>query len=73
MTKISSVTLTPFTFPAHNLAPSEPGSSIGGLFYAPGAKTDISKQAVCIETEDGCRGEYILDRSSSTIRKRSSL
>ena len=65
MTKIKSVTLTQFTFPAHNLAPSEPGSSIGGLFYAPGAQTDISKQAVRIETEDGCCGDYVLNWGAS--------
>jgi len=65
MTKISSVTVTQFCFPALNLAPSEPGSSIGGLFYSPGMKTDVTKQAVQITTDDGCCGEYVLNWGAS--------
>lgn len=65
MTKICAVTLTQFSFPVRNLAAAKRGDSIGGLCYAPGAKTDIEKQAVCIETEDGCRGEYVLNWGAS--------
>ena len=56
MTKIKSVTLTQFTFPAHNLAPSEPGSSIGGLFYAPGRKPIFPSRLSALRPKTGVAG-----------------
>ena len=65
MTRISQVELTQFYFEAENLAPSAQGSSIGGLLYEKGARTDITKYAVKITTEDGCAGEYVLNWGAS--------
>ena len=65
MSLITRVSLTAFTFEAENLAASAKGSSIGGLFYEKGARTEITKYAVRLETEDGCIGEYVLNWGAS--------
>jgi len=65
MSLITRVSLTAFTFEAENLAASTKGSSIGGLFYEKGARTEITKYAVRLETEDGCIGEYVLNWGAS--------
>ena len=65
MSLITRVSLTAFSFEAENLAASAKGSSIGGLFYEKGAKTEITKYAIRLETEDGCIGEYILNWGAS--------
>ncbi len=59
MSLITRVSLTAFSFEAENLAASAKGSSIGGLFYEKGARTEITKYAIRLETEDGCIGEYV--------------
>ena len=65
MSLITRVSLTAFSFEAENLAASAKGSSIGGLFYEKGAKTEITKYAIRLETEDGCIGEYVLNWGAS--------
>ena len=65
MSLITRVSLTAFTFEAENLAASAKSSSIGGLFYEKGARTEITKYAVRLETEDGCIGEYVLNWGAS--------
>ncbi|MGB1473771.1 MAG: enolase C-terminal domain-like protein [Candidatus Puniceispirillaceae bacterium] len=65
MSLITRVSLTAFSFEAENLAASARGSSIGGLFYEKGARTEITKNAVRLETEDGCIGEYVLNWGAS--------
>ena len=65
MSLITCVSLTAFTFEAENLAASAKGSSIGGLFYEKGAKAEITKYAICLETQDGCIGEYVLQWGAS--------
>jgi len=65
MSLITRVSLTAFSFEAENLAASAKGSSIGGLFYEKGARTEITKYAVRLETEDGCIGEYVLNWGAS--------
>lgn len=65
MSLITRVSLTAFSFEAENLAASAKGSSIGGLFYEKGARTEITKYAIRLETEDGCIGEYILNWGAS--------
>jgi len=65
MSLITRVSLTAFSFEAENLAASARGSSIGGLFYEKGARTEITKYAIRLETEDGCIGEYVLNWGAS--------
>ena len=65
MSLITRVSLTAFSFEAENLAASAKGSSIGGLSYEKGARTEITKYAIRLETEDGCIGEYILNWGAS--------
>ncbi len=65
MSVIRSVELHQFYFEAENLAPSEQGGSIGGLFYKKGARTPITKYAVRLTTDDGCCGEYVLNWGAS--------
>jgi len=65
MSLITRVSLTAFSFEAENLAASAKGSSIGGLFYEKGARTEITKYAIRIETDDGCIGEYVLNWGAS--------
>ncbi len=59
MTKISRVEIHEFGFDAPNLGRSADGSSIGGVSFARGEVTRVTKYAVRIETADGCRGEYV--------------
>jgi len=65
MSLITCVSLTAFSFEAENLTASAKGSSIGGLFYEKGARTEITKYAIRLETEDGCIGEYVLNWGAS--------
>ena len=65
MSLITRVSLTAFSFEAKNLTASARGSSIGGLFYERGTKTEITKYAIRLETEDGCIGEYVLNWGAS--------
>ncbi len=65
MTKIDKVELHEFQFEAVNLGLSANTNSIGGLSYEKGAKTAITKYAVEIFTEDGCKGSYILNWGAS--------
>ena len=54
MTRISRVELHQFQFEAVNLGFSANTSSIGGLSYSRGARSQINKYAVQVVTEDGC-------------------
>ena len=65
MTKIDKVELHEFQFEAVNLGLSANTNSIGGLSYEKGAKTPITKYAVEIFTEDGCKGSYVLNWGAS--------
>ena len=65
MTIIDKVDLFQFSFEALNLAPSDEANSIGGLYFQRGAKTPITKYAVRIATEDGCKGAYVLNWGAS--------
>ena len=65
MTIIDKVDLFQFSFEALNLAPSDEANSIGGLYFQKGVKTPITKYAVRITTEDGCKGEYVLNWGAS--------
>lgn len=59
MSTISRVEVHEFTFETANLGRSGEGESIGAMSYQPGAVATIPKYAVAIETDDGCRGEYV--------------
>ena len=59
MTLITRVEIHEFAFDAPNLGPISGTNSIGGLAFSRGAVSRIGKYAVRIETEDGCRGEYV--------------
>ena len=65
MTKIDKVELHEFQFEATNLGLSANTNSIGGLSFEKGAKTPITKYAVEIFTEDGCKGSYVLNWGAS--------
>ena len=65
MTKIDKVELHEFQFEAANLGLSANTNSIGGLSFEKGAKTLITKYAVEIFTEDGCKGSYVLNWGAS--------
>jgi len=65
MTKIDKVELHEFHFEATNLGLSANTNSIGGLSFEKGAKTPITKYAVEIFTEDGCKGSYVLNWGAS--------
>ena len=65
MTKIDKVELHEFQFDAVNLGLSANTNSIGGLSYEKGARTPITKYAVEIFTEDGCKGSYVLNWGAS--------
>ncbi len=64
---ISRVEITEFGFDVANMgvaathgaaAHQDGGTPGGGVEYAPGQKTRLTRYAVVIETADGCRGEY---------------
>ena len=59
MTRIKSVELHEFEFDAVNLDNLTGAKTIGAVGYAEGGVTRLPKYAVVIETEDGCRGEYV--------------
>ena len=59
MTLITRVELHEFTFEAENLGIQTGATTIGSVGYRKGAKTELAKYAVRIETDDGCRGEYV--------------
>ena len=59
MTRITRVELHEFTFDVSNLGVQTGAHTIGSIGYAKGAVTTLPKYAVLIETEDGCRGEYV--------------
>ncbi len=65
MTKIEWVELRAFEFEAINLGLSSNTSSIGGLSYAPGSRTKLTKYSVEITTIDGCIGRYVLNWGAS--------
>ena len=57
---IDRVEIHEFTFEAQNLGVAESGkSAIYNLGYSRGSTTNISKYAVRILTNDGCKGEYV--------------
>lgn len=59
MSKIVRVEVHEFEFDAVNLGSLTGANTIGAIGYAKGAVTRIPKYAVVIQTEDGCRGEYV--------------
>lgn len=65
MTKITRVEVHEFGFNARNLGNLTGADSVGAMGYAKGATSRFSKYAVRIETEDGCRGEYVTHWVSS--------
>ena len=57
---IDRVEIHEFTFEAQNLGVAESGkSAIYNRGYSRGSTTNISKYAVRILTNDGCKGEYV--------------
>ena len=60
MTKITKVEIHEFTFDAVNLGNMTGADSVGAVGYSKGSISEVAKFAVVIETEDGCRGEYVL-------------
>lgn len=69
MSKITRVEIHEFEFDAVNLGRFTGAKSIGALSYQKGAVSRVPKFAVRIETEDGCRGEYVTHwvASASTL------
>jgi len=59
MSRITRVELHEFEFDAVNLGNLTGAHTIGAIGYAKGVVTRLPKYAVVIETEDGCRGEYV--------------
>ncbi len=59
MTRIERVEIHEFSFDARNLGNLTGANTIGAFGYAPGASTRLPKYAVVIQTDDGCRGEYV--------------
>ena len=58
MSKINYVEIHEFTYEVENLGP-ETKDGIFNICYKPGHKLPVSKYAVAINTDDGCRGEYV--------------
>ena len=57
---IDRVEIHEFTFEAQSLGVAESGKSATyNLGYSRGSTTNISKYAVRILTNDGCKGEYV--------------
>ena len=69
MTTITRVEIHEFAFDAKNLGLMSGARSVGAVTFAKGETTRIPKFAVRIETEDGCRGEYVTNwvASASTL------
>ena len=59
MSKIVRVEIHEFTHSVKNLGLLTNANTIGAVGYAKGQTTEMDKYAVTIETEDGCRGEYV--------------
>lgn len=62
MNTIKSVEITDFTFQARNIEQTGFGHRVG---FRRGASTTVVKNAVVIETCDGCRGEYVTNWGAS--------
>lgn len=56
MSRIARATVTEFRYEAPEIGLDRAGFD---LVYAPGHRQPISKFAVAVETDDGCRGEYV--------------
>lgn len=69
MTVITRVEIHEFAFDAVNLGLISGARSVGAVTFAKGQVTRLPKFAVRIETEDGCRGEYVVNwvASASTL------
>ncbi len=65
MSLITRVSLTAFTFEADNLAASAKAVLLAACFMKKGARAEITKYAICLETRDGCIGEYVLQWGAS--------
>ncbi|MBL6598502.1 MAG: mandelate racemase [Alphaproteobacteria bacterium] len=65
MTKITRVEVHEFGFDAKNLGNLTGADTVGAMGYAKGETSRFFKYAVRIETEDGCRGEYVTHWVSS--------
>ena len=59
MSRITRVEIHEFAFDAINLGSLTGADTIGAVGYSKGAVTRMPKYAVVIQTEDGCRGEYV--------------
>ena len=59
MTKINRVEIHEFGFNAKNLGNMTGADTVGAMGFAKGMTSRFNKYAVLIETEDGCRGEYV--------------
>lgn len=59
MVMITRVEVHEFEFDAINIGNLTGANTIGAIGYCKGAVTRLPKYAVVIETEDGCRGEYV--------------
>jgi L-alanine-DL-glutamate epimerase-like enolase superfamily enzyme len=58
MSKINYVEIHEFAYEVENLGP-ETKDGIFNICYKPGHKLAVSKYAITINTDDGCRGEYV--------------
>ena len=56
MSKITSVEITDFAFEARNIGRVGLGQLVG---YRKGAVTEVVRNAIVVETDDGLRGEYV--------------
>ena len=60
MSRIDGVEVHEFTFQARNLGlESENEGAVYNIGYKPNSVMELSKYAVVIKTDDGCRGEYV--------------
>ena len=60
MSRIDGVEVHEFTFQARNLGlESENEGAVYNIGYKPNSVMTLSKYAVVIKTDDGCRGEYV--------------
>ena len=59
MTQIKKVEIHEFTHLVKNLGLLTNANTIGAVGYAKGQITKMDKYAIVVETDDGCRGEYV--------------
>ena len=59
MTQIKKVEIHEFTHSVKNLGLLTNANTIGAVGYAKGQITKMDKYAIVVETDDGCRGEYV--------------